>query len=142
MATTFTFQKPLVVVLTMATALALVVTQRTLAQSAAKVSPLIVRVAVFTPDQSRPDDYQDFVEGHLFPTVRTVPGYVGTFLGKETKNGAMISVSFWRSEADAVAGEEAVGRTIRALPSGSAPRPSKVDKYVIVFRDVNDAFPK
>jgi hypothetical protein len=138
----FTFQKSVLAGLTTGASIALlttfVMTRHTLAQSSDKTSPLVVRVAVFAADQTRPDDYRDFVEGHLFPTVRTVPGYVGTLLGKDTKDGSMISVSFWRSEADAVSGEEAVGRTIRALPPGSTPRPSKVDKYIVFFRDLKD----
>lgn len=41
-------------------------------------------------------------------------------------------------EADAVAGEEAVGRAVRALPQGSAPRPSNVEKFVIEYRDIKE----
>ena len=99
-------------------------------------SPLVVRVAVFSSDQGRLDDYQDFIDGHLFPTLRTVPGYVATFIGRDTGGGQLISLSFWRSEADAAAGEDAVSRAIRALPPGSAPRPSKVEKYVVESRDI------
>jgi len=146
MQTTVTFREPVVVGLAVAASIALltmfVMARHTLAQSSDTTSPLVVRVAVFAADQTRPGDYQDFVEGHLFPAVRTVTGYVGTFLGKDTKDGSMISVSFWRSEADAVAGEEAVGRAIRAIPPGSAPRPSKVGKYVIVFRDLHGTLSK
>ena len=114
----------------------------TSAQDNAAAPPLVVRVAIFAPDQSRPDDYRDLVNGHLFPAVRSVPGYVGTFLGKDVTNGHMISVSFWRSESAAVAGEQAVGREIGALPAGSTPRPSTVNKYAIVFRDINGTFPR
>ena len=108
----------------------------TLAQGLEKTPPLVVRVAVFSADQARLDAYREFVDGHLFPTLRTVPGYVGTFIGRDTNGGQLISLSFWRSEADAAAGEDAVGRAIRALPPGSAPRPSKVDKYVVESRDI------
>ena len=100
--------------------------------------PLVVRVAVFSSDQGRLDDYRDFIDGHLFPTLRTVPGYVGTFLGRDTQDGQLISLSFWRSETAAAAGEDAVGRAIRALPQGSAPRPAKVEKYVIESRDIKE----
>ncbi len=79
---------------------------------------------------------------HLFPTLGTVPGYVGTFLGRASESGQVISLSFWRSERDAVAGEEAVGRVMRALPAGSVPRPSRVDKYVVEYRDFKESFPK
>jgi hypothetical protein len=105
-------------------------------------SPLVVRVAVFAADQLRPDLYRDFVESHLFPTLRSSPGYAGVFLGRDPHSGQLISLSFWRSEADAVAAEEAVGRTVRALPPGSAPRPSQVLKYVVEFRDVPGSFAK
>jgi hypothetical protein len=88
------------------------------------------------------DDYRDFVNGHLFPSLRAVPGYVGTFLGRSENSGQLISLSFWRSGADAAAGEEAVGRAIRALPPGSAPRPSKVEKYVVEYRDLAASFSK
>jgi heme-degrading monooxygenase HmoA len=103
---------------------------------------MVVRVAVFSADQGRLDDYRDFVDGHLFPTLRTVPGYVATFLGRDANSGQLISLSFWRREADAVAGEEAVGRVIRALPQGSAPRQSKVEKYVVEYRDLKEPLSK
>jgi hypothetical protein len=103
-----------------------------------KTSPLVVRVATFAVEQGRLDDYRDFIEHHLFPTLRGVPGYVGTFLGRDPNSGQLISMSFWRSEADAVAGEQAVGRAIGALPQGSAPRPSNVAKFVIEYRDIKE----
>ena len=105
-------------------------------------SPLVVRVAVFSGDQARLNDYRDFVEGHLFPALRTVPGYVGTFLGRSQYSGQLISLSFWHSETDAAAGEEAVGHAIRALPPGSAPRPSNVEKYIVEYRDLPASFSK
>jgi hypothetical protein len=105
-------------------------------------APLVVRVALFPVDQDQPSKYEDFVRGHLFPTLRTVPGYVGTFLGRDTATGALISLSFWRSAAAAAAGEEAVGRAIRALPPGTAPKPSHVEKYVVEYRDLAEAFSK
>ena len=116
-------------------------TKQTTAQGREE-GPMIVRVATFSVDQRRLDDYRDFIYGHLFPTLRTVPGYVGTFLGREANSGQLISLSFWRTEADAAAGEEAVGRVIRALPQGSAPRPSKVEKYVVEYRDLNGPLSK
>jgi hypothetical protein len=36
-------------------------------------------------------------------------------------------------------GEEAVGRAIRELPQGSAPRPTKVEKYVVEYRDIKES---
>ena len=112
---------------------------RVQAQNDAKALPLVMRVAVFSADQDRPDMYRPFV-GDLFRTLRSVPGYVGTFLGRDPHTRQMVSVSFWRSEADAVAGEEAVGQAIRTLPPGSAPRPSNVTKYVVEFRDGTEEF--
>jgi hypothetical protein len=134
-------QKPALVALAIACFSALlivdVMTRYLSAQD--KTSPLVVRVAVFANDQGRLDDYRDFVNGHLFPTLRTVPGYVGTFLGRDATDGQLISLSFWRSEADAVTGEGAVGRAIRTLPQGSAPRPTKVEKYVVEYRDIKES---
>ena len=139
-------QKPLLVALTMVASLAFlimaVMTRQTLAQDKEKTSSLIVRVAVFSNEQGQLDDYRNFFDGHLFPTLRSVPGYVATFLGRDANSGQLISLSFWRREADAVAGEEAVGRAIRALPQGSAPRPSKVEKYVVEYRDIKEALSK
>ena len=111
-------------------------------QDTEKTSPLVVRVAVFPADQGRPDDYRDFVEGHLFPTLRTVPGYVGAFLGRDPRSGQLISISFARSEADMVVAEETVRRAIRGLPPGSAPQPSKVEIYVVKYRDVKGSLAK
>ena len=72
-------QKPILVTLTMAASVALlimgVITRQTLAQDKEKTSALVVRVAVFSTEQGRLDDYRDFLEGHLFPTLRNVPGY-------------------------------------------------------------------
>jgi hypothetical protein len=139
-------QKPILVTLTMAASVALlimgVITRQTLAQDKEKTSALVVRVAVFSTEQGRLDDYRDFLEGHLFPTLRNVPGYVAAFLGRDANSGQLISLSFWRSEGDAMVGEEAVGRAIRALPPGSAPRPSKVDKYVVEYRDIKELLSK
>jgi len=101
-----------------------------------EMPPLVVRVAVFAPDQGRLDDYRDFIHDHLFPTLRTVPGYVGAFLGRDANSGQLISLSFWRSEGAAAAGEEAVGREIRSLAPGSAPKPLRIEKYVIEYRDL------
>jgi hypothetical protein len=133
-------QRPALVALTIAgfSAFLVVVMTRHVSGQDTRTSPLVVRVAVFSNDQGRLDDYRDFVEGHLFPTLRTVPGYVGTFLGRDADSGQLISLSFWRNEADALTGEEAVGRAIRALPLGSAPRPTKVDKYVVEYRDIQE----
>ena len=103
----------------------------------AKTSGLVVRVAIFS-NQGRLDDYREFIGEQLFRTLRTVPGYVGTFLGCDAASGQLISLSFWRGEADAVAGEEAVGRAIRELPQGSAPRPTKVEKYVVEYSDIKE----
>ena len=42
-----------------------------------------------------------------------------------------------------MAGEEAVGRAIRALPQGSAPRPSTGNKeYIVEYRDIKEPFLK
>ena len=135
-----------IVALTMAGSIAFLImgamARQTFAQHQQKTSALVVRVAVFSNDQKRLDDYRDFIDGHLFPALRAVPGYVGTFLGRDASSGQLISLSFWRSEADAVAGEEAVGRAIRRLPQGSAPRPSKVEKYVVEYRDLQEPLSK
>jgi heme-degrading monooxygenase HmoA len=112
-----------------------VMTKHTLAQRE-DMPPLAVRVAVFAADQGQLDDYRDFIDDHLFPTLRTVPGYVGAFLGRDANSGQLISLSFWRSEKAAAAGEEAVGREIRSLPPGSAPKPFRIEKYVIQYRDL------
>jgi hypothetical protein len=137
-------QKPAVIALTMASFSVLLIASvmTTYLSAQDKTSPLVVRVAVFSNDQGRLDDYRDFVNGHLFPTLRTVPGYLGTFLGRDATSGQLISLSFWRSEADAVTGEEAVGRAIRALPQGSAPRPSRVENYVVEYRDIKEPLSK
>jgi hypothetical protein len=94
-------QKPIPVALTMAASIASLIVSvmmgHTLAQSREKTSPLVVRVAVFSADQGRLDAYQGFIDGHLFPTLRTVPGYVGTFLGRDASSGQLILLSFWRS---------------------------------------------
>jgi hypothetical protein len=138
--------QPLFVTLTIATAIALrmmaVMTGRTIAQNNDKASSLVVRVASFSPDQGTLRDRRDFIEGHLFPTLRTVPGYVGTFLGLDPRSGQSISLSFWRSEQAAVAGEAAVRRVIDSLPPGSAPRPSNVVKYFVEYRDLEGMFVK
>jgi hypothetical protein len=139
-------RKPIVFFLSIAAGIAFLVvsvmTGCALAQGPENTPPLVVRVAVFSADQGRLDAYREFVDGHLFPTLRTVPGYVGTFLGRDTNGGQLISLSFWRSEADAAAGEAAVGRAIRGLPQGSAPRPSKVEKYVVESRDIKEPISK
>ena len=139
-------QKPVLIALTMAASVAFlimgVMMRHILAQDKEKTSALVVRVAVFSNEQGRLDDYRDFFNGHLFPTLRSGPGYVGTFLGRDASSGQLISVSLWRSEDDAVAGEEAVGRAIRALPQSSAPRPSKVEKYVVEYRDIKEPLSK
>lgn len=133
-------QKPILVALTMASVSAVliigVMARHISAQD--RTSALVVRVAIFAADQGRLDEYRDFIERHLFPTLRSVHGYAGTFLGRDPNSGQLVSLSFWHSEADAVAGEEAVGRAIRGLPQGSAPRPSTVEKYVIEYRDIRE----
>ena len=139
-------KKPIVVVLTMAGFIALLsvgsMATHTFAQYQEHSSALVVRVAVFSNDQGRLDDHRDFIQGHLFPTLRAAPGYVGTFLGRDPNSGQLISLTFWRSEADAMTAEEAVGRAIRALPQGSAPRPARVDKYVVEYRDIKEPLSK
>ena len=138
--------KPIVVALTMAGSIAFLImgamARHTFAQYQQKTSALVVRVAVFSNDQGQLDHYRDFIDNHLFPTLRAVPGYVGTFLGRDASSGQLISLSYWRSEADAAAGEEAVGRAIRGLPQGSAPRPSKVEEYIVEYRDLKEPLPK
>jgi hypothetical protein len=130
----------LVVALTMAASIALLIlaamTRPIHAQDRQKASPLVVRVAFFPSDQGTLRDYQVWIDRHLFPTLRTVPGYVGTFLGRNPNDGQLLSLSFWQSEGDAVAGEQAVGRVLQSLPPGTAPRPSKVEKYVVEYRDL------
>lgn len=126
--------------LAMATAAALLIvmvpTQPGFAQVPTGTSPLVVRVAWFPADQGTLGDYRSWINGHLFPTLRTVPGYKGTFLGREPNGGQLLSLSFWDSETAAVAAEEAVGRILRSLPAGTAPRPSKAEKYVVEYRDI------
>lgn len=130
---------PIFVTLTMATAIALLImvvaTRSGFAQAQEKTSPLVMRVALFPAEQGDLRHYRFWIDEHLFPTLRTVPGYMGTFLGRNPNGGQLISLSFWRNEAAAVAGEEAVGRVLRSMPVGTAPRPSKVEKYVIEYRD-------
>ena len=127
---------------TVAFAAGALTTNRPLARETHDPAPLVVRVALFPADQDRPDLYRDFVEGHLFPSLQQVPGYVGTFLGRDPKSGQLVSLGFFRSDADVAAGEEAVGRAIRLLPPGSAPRPASVTRFVVVFRDINGEFSK
>jgi hypothetical protein len=67
-----------------------VITRQTLAQDKKKTAGLVVRVAVFSNEQGRLDDYRDFFDGHLFPTLRSVPGYVATFLGRDANSGQLI----------------------------------------------------
>jgi hypothetical protein len=138
--------QPLFVGLTMAASIAFlimaVMTRRTVAQDNEKTSPLVVRVASFSADQGTLTGRRDFIEAHLFPTLRTIPGYVGTFLGRDPGSGQLISLSFWHGEEAAVAGEAAVRRVIDSLPPGSAPRPSNVTKYVVEYRDLEGAFLK
>jgi hypothetical protein len=142
MQTIFAVHKPFVGFLAIAACLTISsVTRHVLGQEKEKMSPLVMRVAVFSADQDRSDKYQPFV-GDLFRTLQDVHGYVGTFLGRDSQTGQMISVSFWRSEADAVAGEEAVGRRVLALPPGSAPHASNVTKYVVEYRDVRGELSK
>ena len=142
MGTILTLRKPFGVLIIMTTVLAiLAVTKHAVGQDKEKTSPLVMRVAVFPADQDRPDKYQPFV-GDLFRTLRDVHGYVATFIGRDAQTGRMISVSFWQSETDAGAGEEAVGRRIRALPPGSAPHPSDVTKYVVEYRDLKGELSK
>ena len=142
----FALQKPIVVGLTMAVSSAFlttfVMTRQAVAQDKVTASPLVVRVAVFPADQGALGDRRDWIDGHLFPTLRRVPGYVGTFLGRDPESGQLISLSFWESTAAALAAEEAVGRVVRSLPAGTAPRPSKVEKYVVEYRDLQKAFVK
>lgn len=140
-------QEPVSVGLTMAASFAFltlfVAPRHTLAQDKAQTSPpLVVRVAIFPAEQGTLQDRRDWIDGHLLPTLRTVPGYVGTFLGRDPGSGQLVSLSFWESTPAAVAGEEAVGRVLRSLPAGTAPRPSTVEKYVIEFRDLKGAFVK
>jgi hypothetical protein len=116
--------------------IAIVTTKPGVAQVPTRTSPLVVRVASFPADQGTLGDYRSWINGHLFQTLRTVPGYQGTFLGRDPNGGQFLSLSFWDSEAAAVAGEEAIGRVLRSLPAGTAPRPSKVDKYVVEYRDI------
>lgn len=133
-------QTPTFVILAMATAIALLIvivtTKPGFAQIRTSTSPLVVRVASFPADQGTLGDYRSWINGHLFPTLHTVPGYKGTFLGRDPNGGQFLSLSFWDSEAAAVAGEEAVGRVLRLLPVGTAPRPSKIEKYVVEYRDI------
>jgi len=131
---------PFVVVVTMAACIVCTavsgMSRHVIARSAEPSSPLVVRVAVFGADQGTLRDRESFINDHLFPTVRPVPGYLGTFLGRDAKTGQVASISFWRTAEDMAAGEEAVGRTIRSLPEGTAPKPSSVTRYVVEYRDV------
>ena len=106
------------------------------ARARTRTSPLIVRVASFPAEQGTLGDYRSWIDDHLFPTLRKVPGYRGTFLGRNPEGGQLVSLSFWESGAAAVEGEEAVGRVLRSLPMGTAPRPSKVEKYIVEYRDI------
>ena len=136
----YKLQTPTFVALTMATAIALLIvivtTRPGFAQAGTRTSPLIVRVASFPAGQGTLGDYRSWIDDHLFPTLRKVPGYRGTFLGRNPDGGQLLSLSFWESGAAAVEGEEAVGRVLRSLPMGTAPRPSKVEKYVVEYRDI------
>ena len=103
----FKLGQPLCIGLAMAVSIAFLIAAviTTRAQDDQQTSPLVVRVASFSADQGTLRDRRDFVEGHLFPTLRTIPGYVGTFLGRDPKGGQLISLSFWHSEEAAIAGE-------------------------------------
>jgi hypothetical protein len=116
-------------------------TRRVFNQSDEKIPALVMRIATFSGGHGPLDEYRDFVDAHLFPTLRAVPGYVGAFLGHDSDSTRLISVSFWRSEADVVSGEEAVASVVRALPPGTAPRPSTVEKFIVEYRDLSESFP-
>ena len=140
MSTLSKLQTPAFVTLGMATAVALLIMIVTIrpgfAQAWTGTSPLVLRVASFTADQGTLADYRSWIDGHLFPTLRTVRGYKGTLLARNPNSGQLLSLSIWESEAAAVEGEAAVGRVLRSLPVGTAPRPSKVEKYVVEYRDI------
>ena len=95
-------QESIVVDLTMAGLIAFLIfaaiSKNTFAQPQDKRSALVVRVAVFSSDQKRLDHYCDFIDGHLFPTLRLTHGYVGAFLGRAPNSGQLISLSFWRAK--------------------------------------------
>src|SRR5262249_6951149 len=126
----------LAVALTLISVTVAVATLHGRVQDTQNTPPLVVRVALFAADQGTLEDRRDFIDRHLFPAVRTVPGYVGTFLGRDPKSGQLVSISFWRSDADLAAGEQAVGRAIQSLPPGTAPRPSNVARYTVEYRDL------
>lgn len=109
--------------------------RHTVAQERSKVSTMVMRVAFFPPEVSA-RDYRDWIEHHLFPTLQTAPGYGGTYIARLPENGQSLSVSFWESAAAAQAAEEAVGRVARLQPSGTVPRPEKIEKYVVEYHDV------
>jgi hypothetical protein len=109
------------------------------AQSDENMPALVMRVATFSSGHRPLDEYRDFIDAHLFPTLRAVSGYVAAFLGRNSDSTRLISVSFWRSEADAVTGEEAVASVLRVLPRGSAPRPSNVEKFIVEYRDTQES---
>jgi hypothetical protein len=97
---------------------------------------------VFDSDQGTLQDRRDWIERHLFPALRTVPGHAGTFLARDPESGEVISLSFWETAEGMRAAEEAVGREIRSLPAGSAPRPARVKRYVVEYRDGQGAMKK
>jgi heme-degrading monooxygenase HmoA len=100
-----------------------------------KEAPMIVRIALFTPDQAAEATEKAWVEDLLFPALQAIPGYAGTYLGIDPQSGQGVSISFWETEAAALAGEQAVARLAQRRSTGILPRPMQVVKYQVVHQD-------
>ncbi len=96
---------------------------------------MIVRIALFAPDQAAEEMEKAWVEELVFPTVRAIPGYVGDYNGIDPQSGQGISISFWETEAAALAGEQAVARLAQRRSTGTVPRPMQVMIYQVVHQD-------
>lgn len=139
MRTTPNLQSRLIVCVMISVLLTALITSGHTAAQGREGAPLVVRVAVFAADQGTLRDHKDWIERHLFPALRATPGHAGTFLARDPESGEVISLSFWETTEDMLAAEQAVGREIRSLPAGSAPRPSSVKRFVVEYREAQGA---
>jgi hypothetical protein len=97
---------------------------------------MIVRISLFAPDQAAEATEKTWVEDLLFPTLRAIPGYAGVYHGIDPQSGQGISISFWETEAAALAAEQAVKGLAPRRSTGAVPRPMQVVKYQVVHQDI------
>ena len=99
---------------------------------------MFARVSTF---QGPPDQTAEGIRvarEQILPAARLMDGFKGIYLLFDRESGKSLSVTFWETEADMLASEEAASRVRAESAEASGETVVSVERYEVALRELID----